>query len=206
MCSSSRRRTTTAWSRWCLDVPAPRVASTLMNAATDGAEHDGTLLRLAAGGFRDMTRVLAAGHPGIWPGYLRRERRGPSSPRSMRLVTDLGVMRDRVAARDRPGLPSPRSRRRARPRRSPSGPPPCGPNTLPSCVSRSLDRAGVLWPRSRRWRLNAGIGIYDIEIAHSAEGPREVLDPRGRLRRTPTSSPAGRVVIAATTARTERLS
>src|SRR5436305_1727615 len=29
------------------------------------AEH-GAVLRLAAGGFRDMTRV-AAGHPGIWP-------------------------------------------------------------------------------------------------------------------------------------------
>ena len=42
------------------------VAATLMNAAADGAEQDGALLRLAAGGFRDMTRV-AAGHPGIWP-------------------------------------------------------------------------------------------------------------------------------------------
>jgi prephenate dehydrogenase len=42
------------------------VAATLMNAATVGAEQDGALLRLAAGGFRDMTRV-AAGHPGIWP-------------------------------------------------------------------------------------------------------------------------------------------
>jgi len=42
------------------------VAATLMNAAADGAQQDGTLLRLAAGGFRDMTRV-AAGHPGIWP-------------------------------------------------------------------------------------------------------------------------------------------
>ena len=42
------------------------VAATLMNAATAGAEQDGALLRLAAGGFRDMTRV-AAGHPGIWP-------------------------------------------------------------------------------------------------------------------------------------------
>ena len=42
------------------------VAATLMNAASAGAEQDGTLLRLAAGGFRDMTRV-AAGHPGIWP-------------------------------------------------------------------------------------------------------------------------------------------
>ncbi len=42
------------------------VAATLMNAASVGAEQDAALLRLAAGGFRDMTRV-AAGHPGIWP-------------------------------------------------------------------------------------------------------------------------------------------
>ena len=34
-------------------------------AATTGEEH-AILLRLAAGGFRDMTRI-AAGHPGIWP-------------------------------------------------------------------------------------------------------------------------------------------
>ncbi len=41
-------------------------ATTLMDvAATTGEEHS-TLLRLAAGGFRDMTRI-AAGHPGIWP-------------------------------------------------------------------------------------------------------------------------------------------
>ena len=51
------------------------VAATLMNAASDGAEQDGALLRLAAGGFRDMTRV-AAGHPGHLARHLRRERRG----------------------------------------------------------------------------------------------------------------------------------
>ena len=51
------------------------VAATLMNAATDGAEQDRTLLRLAAGGFRDMTRV-AAGHPGIWPDICAEECHG----------------------------------------------------------------------------------------------------------------------------------
>ena len=66
------------------------VAATLMNAASTGAEQDGALLRLAAGGFRDMTRV-AAGHPGIWPdicaenagGHRRRARhadRRPAAP------------------------------------------------------------------------------------------------------------------------------
>ncbi len=56
------------------------VAATLMNAASTGAEQDGALLRLAAGGFRDMTRV-AAGHPGIWPDICAENalahRRGP---------------------------------------------------------------------------------------------------------------------------------
>src|SRR3954470_14043960 len=40
-------------------------AAALMQLASAGAEEHTALLRLAAGGFRDMTRV-AAGHPGIW--------------------------------------------------------------------------------------------------------------------------------------------
>ena len=42
------------------------VAGAMMNEAALLAESDAALLRLAAGGFRDMTRV-AAGHPAIWP-------------------------------------------------------------------------------------------------------------------------------------------
>ena len=37
-----------------------------MGLADERAEEHAALLRLAAGGFRDMTRI-AAGHPGIWP-------------------------------------------------------------------------------------------------------------------------------------------
>src|SRR5205085_3542767 len=40
-------------------------AATLMGLASDRAEEHAALLRLAAGGFRDMTRI-ASGHPGIW--------------------------------------------------------------------------------------------------------------------------------------------
>jgi prephenate dehydrogenase len=40
-------------------------AATLMRLASDRAEEHAALLRLAAGGFRDMTRV-ASGRPGIW--------------------------------------------------------------------------------------------------------------------------------------------
>ena len=41
-------------------------AATLMRLADERSEEHRALLRLAAGGFRDMTRI-AAGHPGIWP-------------------------------------------------------------------------------------------------------------------------------------------
>jgi prephenate dehydrogenase len=40
-------------------------AATLMQVASDRAEEHNALLRLAAGGFRDMTRI-ASGHPDIW--------------------------------------------------------------------------------------------------------------------------------------------
>ena len=40
-----------------------------MNEASRVAEQDAVLLQLAAGGFRDMTRV-AAGDPTIWPDVL----------------------------------------------------------------------------------------------------------------------------------------
>ena len=40
-------------------------AATLMRLAADRAEEHAALLRLAAGGFRDMTRI-ASGHPDIW--------------------------------------------------------------------------------------------------------------------------------------------
>ena len=75
------------------------VAATLMNAASDGAQPDGTLLRLAVGGFRDMTRV-AAGHPGIWPDICT-ENASPIVGALDTLVRDLTAMRDRVAAHDR---------------------------------------------------------------------------------------------------------
>jgi prephenate dehydrogenase len=47
-------------------VPHLTAAALMRVAAGHASDQQGPLLRLAAGGFRDMTRI-SAGHPGIWP-------------------------------------------------------------------------------------------------------------------------------------------
>jgi prephenate dehydrogenase len=146
------------------------VAATLMNAASAGAEQDGALLRLAAGGFRDMTRV-AAGHPGIWPDICAENATAIVDALDA-LVGDLSAMRARIAAQDREGvlgvLQTASAARRNLPARI------ARPDHLAELRIPVPDRAGVL-AEITSLAADAGIGIYDIEIAHSAEGPRGVL-------------------------------
>jgi prephenate dehydrogenase len=146
------------------------VAATLMNAASAGAEQDGALLRLAAGGFRDMTRV-AAGHPGIWPDICA-ENAVPIVDALDALVADLTAMRDRVAASDRDALLGLLQQASAARRNLPARF--ARPDHLAELRIPVPDRAGVL-AEITSLAADAGIGIYDIEIAHSAEGPRGVL-------------------------------
>jgi prephenate dehydrogenase len=146
------------------------VAATLMNAAATGAEQDGSLLRLAAGGFRDMTRV-AAGSPGIWPDICT-ENAGPIVDGLDALLAELTAMRDRVAANDRQailtGLQSASAARRNLPARF------VRPDNLSELRIPVPDQHGQL-AEITSLAADAGISIYDIEIAHSAEGPRGVL-------------------------------
>jgi prephenate dehydrogenase len=146
------------------------VAATLMNAASDGAEQDGALLRLAAGGFRDMTRV-AAGHPGIWPDICA-ENATPIVAALDALVSQLTAMRDRVVSRDRDALLAVLQRASAARRNLPARV--VRPDNLAELRIPVPDRPGVL-AEITSLAADAGIGIYDIEIAHSAEGPRGVL-------------------------------
>jgi prephenate dehydrogenase len=146
------------------------VAATLMNAASAGAEQDGALLRLAAGGFRDMTRV-AAGSPGIWPDICAEN--SPAIVDALdALLGDLSAMRDRVAGQDRDGLldalQSASAARRNLPARV------ARPDHLAELRIRVPDREGEL-AAITSLAADAGIGIYDIEIAHSAEGAQGVL-------------------------------
>jgi prephenate dehydrogenase len=146
------------------------VAATLMNAAARDAEADAALLRLAAGGFRDMTRV-AAGHPGIWPDICADN--APAIVAGLEaLVQDLSAMAATVAEGDRPGLYATLDRassaRRALPPRA------TRPESLSELRVPVPDREGVL-AELTTLASTLGVNIYDIEIAHSAEGPQGVL-------------------------------
>jgi prephenate dehydrogenase len=146
------------------------VAATLMNQAATGAEQDGALLRLAAGGFRDMTRV-AAGHPGIWPDICS-ENAEPIVAALDRLVTELTAMRDRVAGNDREAIFTALQRASGARRNLPARI--VRPDHLAELRIPVPDREGIL-AEITALAADAAISIYDIEIAHSAEGPRGVL-------------------------------
>ncbi len=145
-------------------------AVTLMGLAADRAEEHATLLRLAAGGFRDMTRI-AAGHPGIWPDICV-ENRDAIVTTLDRLVAALAEIRTVVAEGDRVRLLAVLERARA------------ARVNLPSRVPRPEDMVEVRVPIPDRPGVLAevttlagelDVNIYDFEIAHSAEGDRGVL-------------------------------
>jgi prephenate dehydrogenase len=146
------------------------VAATLMNAAAKDAEVDAALLRLAAGGFRDMTRV-AAGQPSIWPDICTDNATAIVGALD-RLLDDLGALRDLVLKGDRGKLLDVLERassgRRALPVRW------TRPDRLAELRVPVPDRQGVL-AEFTTLAGDLGINIYDIEIAHSAEGPRGIL-------------------------------
>lgn len=145
-------------------------AATLMGLAAEGAEEHATLLRLAAGGFRDMTRI-AAGHPGIWPDICS-ENRAAIIAVLDQLIASLTTMRNVVGAGDRQALLE--SLELARAARV----------NLPATVGRADELAEVRVPVPDRPGVIAevttlagelSVNIVDLEIAHSAEGERGVL-------------------------------
>jgi prephenate dehydrogenase len=145
-------------------------AATLMNLAADTALEHATLLRLAAGGFRDMTRI-AAGEPAIWPDVCGENRSGILEVLD-RLVGALGEVRRVIADGDRDVLLAMLERAREARVNLPAGVP-SGGETVEARVPVP-DRPGVL-AEVTTLLGEMGINIYDLEIAHSAEGQRGVL-------------------------------
>jgi prephenate dehydrogenase len=77
-------------------------AAALVTVARDRSEEHRALLRLAAGGFRDMTRI-AAGSPAIWPDVCAQNREAILDTMD-RLLVELGHLRQVVAGADRGAL------------------------------------------------------------------------------------------------------
>lgn len=145
-------------------------AATLMNLAADTALEHATLLRLAAGGFRDMTRI-AAGEATIWPDVCSENRDGILEVLD-RLLGALSEVRAVVATGDREVLLSNLERAREARVNLPAGVP--GAETVVEVRVPVADRPGVLAGVTTLLG-EMGVNIYDLEIAHSAEGDRGVL-------------------------------
>lgn len=145
-------------------------AATLMRLADGRAEEHRSLLRLAAGGFRDMTRV-AAGHPAIWPDICT-QNRGAITDVLDELIRELSVLRGVVAegATDElmTHLESARQARRNLPTTAPVA------EEMSEMRIPVLDRQGEI-AAIATLAADLDVNIYDLEIAHSAEGPRGVV-------------------------------
>jgi prephenate dehydrogenase len=145
-------------------------AATLMRLADGRAVEHRALLRLAAGGFRDMTRI-ASGHPAIWPDICA-ENRVAITEVLDELMTELGNLRDLIADGEREKLldilEAARLARRNLPTTAPA------PDRLTEMRIPVRDEKGEI-ASIATLAADLDVNIYDMEIAHSAEGPRGVI-------------------------------
>ena len=146
------------------------LAGALMNEATRVAEQDAVLLQLAAGGFRDMTRV-AAGDPSIWPDVLFENREAIGQSLSA-LEDRLKSLREALNTDDHVAIASElaqaASARRQLPGRSLSS------ENLAYLRVAVSDQPGVLAAVTMA-ASEMLVNIYDIEIAHGIEGSSGTL-------------------------------
>jgi prephenate dehydrogenase len=144
-------------------------AATLMGLAAERSDEHSALLRLAAGGFRDMTRI-ASGNPTMWLDICADNR--TAILRALDgLIDGLGSMRTIVANDDRESLYGRLSdARQAR-------------TNLPARINQPSEFAEVRIAIPDRpgaaaevFTLAAelGVNISDFEVVHSAEGNRGV--------------------------------
>jgi prephenate dehydrogenase len=145
-------------------------AAALMRLADERSEEHRALLRLAAGGFRDMTRI-ASGHPGIWPDICSDNRTAIVDVLD-ELTAALQHLRDVVAVDDRKELLAALEQARA------------ARVNLPARFRTAADLSEVRIPVPDRPGVVADVAILaadldvnivDLEIAHSTEGPQGVL-------------------------------
>jgi prephenate dehydrogenase len=145
-------------------------AASLMGLADERATEHRALLRLAAGGFRDMTRI-ASGHPGIWPDICA-ENQAAIVDVLDGLVGALQDVRAVVAAGDREALLTVLERARSARANLPSRL--SGVGDLVELRIPVPDRPGVL-AEVTTLAGTLDVNVIDLEIAHSSEGEQGVL-------------------------------
>jgi prephenate dehydrogenase len=144
-------------------------AATLMGLASQRAEEHAALLRLAAGGFRDMTRI-ASGQPGIWLDICAENR--PAILEALDgLIDGLTTMREVVDHDDRQGLHDRLSLARAARANLPARF--TQPSELTELRIPIPDRPGAA---AEVFTLAAelGVNIASFEVVHNIEGTRGV--------------------------------
>jgi prephenate dehydrogenase len=145
-------------------------ASTLMNVASAGNDGHAVMLRLAAGGFRDMTRI-ASSHPAIWPDICLANRDAIVAALDD-YVEELGRVREIVAGGERAALLDMLEQARAARRSLPMGI--AVEETMFELRIPVPDREGVI-AEVTTLAAREGVNIADLEIAHSLEGRQGVL-------------------------------
>lgn len=145
-------------------------AATLMNVATRRSDEHLAMLRLAAGGFRDMTRI-AAGSPDIWPPICLQNGEAISDVLT-EVISALTTVRSAIEAGDADAIRAALTAARA------------ARVNLPVAVSLPPHLAEVrVRIKDQKGELAAitglaaelDVNILDLEIAHSAEGPTGVI-------------------------------
>jgi len=145
-------------------------AATLMGLASERAEEHAALLRLAAGGFRNMTRV-ASGRPEIWLDICAENRTAIVGVLDQ-LIDGLADVRDTIDADDRDGLHS----RLAAARHARANLPArvVHPDELSEVRIPIPDRAGAA---AEVFTLAAelSVNIASFEVVHVAESTRGIV-------------------------------
>lgn len=144
-------------------------AATLMQLATARSEEHGALLRLAAGGFRDMTRI-ASGHPAIWLDICTQNRTAIVAALDG-LIGRLTEIREVVERSERDRLETILTAAREARSNLPSRV--VHPEELAEVRIQIPDRTGAA---AEVFTLAAdlGVNIANFEVVHLAEGNRGV--------------------------------
>jgi len=146
------------------------IAASLMNSAASKSDERTVLLRLAAGGFRDMTRI-SAGRASIWPDICLANSEAIIDGLDS-MIDSLSTMKIWMQNQDRQQilthLESARSARMNLPVNFGSD------SDLSEVILPVLDQPGeIAAVTSLAAKLD--VNIFDLEISHTAEGMRGVM-------------------------------